>query len=342
MKLIAFLLFASLASATSSASRPVAIGYLPAFKGLAAGASRVDFSSYTHVNLAFANPDSRGRIAHRSELSCAPDGEAGMVTRKAVRQLARKLHRTGTKLLLSLGGGVIPSCAGDWAKLVEPGSRERLVIELVRFVVDERLDGIDVDLEGELMTRIERAGNYTPFVSALGQALRARGKLLTCATATYEGGMVPDSSLPHFDLIGIMSYDAIGPSWGSPGDAHSTTEQAQKDLAYWTGKVPANRLALGLPFYGYGFGRFRSTYALRDIAKEFGEEALNRDLIGQACAGCNYVTYNGLSTLHQKAALAGATGAGIMVWEITQDLPANRAIQTALSGLHEGISARRP
>lgn len=342
MKLIAFLLFASLASAASSASRPVAIGYLPAFKGLAVGASRVDFSSYTHVNLAFANPDSTGRIAGRSELSCAPDGDTGMVTRKAVRQLARKLHRTGTKLLVSLGGGVIPSCAGDWAKLLEPGSRDRLVDELVRFVVDERLDGIDVDLEGELMTRIDRAGNYTPFVSALGQALRARGKFLTCATATYEGGMVPDSSLPYFDLIGIMSYDAIGPTWGQAGVEHSTIAQAQNDLAHWVAKVPAKRLALGLPFYGYGFGGYRSTYALRDIAKEFGEAALSRDLLGRACAGCKYVTYNGLSTLRQKAALAGTAGAGIMVWEITQDLPANRAIKTALTGLHEGVSARRP
>ena len=112
------------------------------------------------------------------------------------------------------------------------------------------------------MTRIDKEGNYTPFIRELSAALRSRSKLLTSATGSYEGGMVPDASLPYFDLIGIMSYDAIGPTWGTPGDEHASYEQAEKDLRLWLGKgVPANRLALGLPFYGRGFGSYRKSWS---------------------------------------------------------------------------------
>jgi GH18 family chitinase len=187
------------------------------------------------------------------------------------------------------------------------------------------------------MTRIDKAGNYTPFVAALSAALRARGKLLTCATASYEGGMVPDSSLPYFDLVGIMSYDAIGPTWGEPGSEHSTYEQAERDLRLWISKgVPVGKLALGVPFYGYGFGRYRRAYAIDDIAAEFGREASRRDVVGQPCAGCDYITYNGLDTLRRKAELAGAWGAGVMVWEIDQDTADHRAIGSVRDALQKG------
>lgn len=331
-----------LVATAAAAERPPVIGYLAAFKGMEAAADRVAFQQYTQINLAFANPDAGGRIAGPQALTCAPNGTGSMISRSAVRQLARKVHRSGGKLLLSLGGGVIPPCAGDWAKLLEPGSRDGVVRDLVQFVIKEKLDGIDVDLEGELMTRIDRAGNYTPFVQALATALHARGKLLTCATASYEGGMVPDASLPHFDFIGIMSYDAIGPTWGPAGSEHSTFAQAQRDLALWLAKgVPASKLALGVPFYGYGFGRYGSNYALSDIADQFGANALGRDAIGRACAGCDYITYNGLTTLRSKAALAAAAGAGVMVWEIGQDLPGHRAIQAVRAGLRDGAAADR-
>ena len=261
-----------------------------------------------------------------------------MMTRAALRKVVREVHWAGGKALLSLGGGVIPQCSGDWAKLLMPSPREALVRELIALVHSERLDGLDVDLEGDLMTRIDREGNYTPFVSALATALHRRGKLLTCATASYQGGMVPDSSLPHFDLIGIMSYDAIGPTWGQPGSEHATVAQAQRDVALWLSKgVPAAKLALGLPFYGYGFGRYRPNYALRDLDVQFGQASLDRDVVGTACGGCDYITYNGLQTLRRKAAMARQAGMGVMVWEITQDLPDNRAIRAVELGLKNGL-----
>ena len=296
----AALLAAFQAPSAQAKQRPVAIGYVPAFKGLERIIERGGFEHYTHLNLAFANPDSSGALERGEALACAPAGDGGMVSARSLRKLVAKGRKAGAKVLVSIGGGVIPPCSGDWAKLLESAGRKRVVDGLIGLVDKYGLDGIDVDLEGELMTRIDRAGNYTPFIAELSAALRARSILLTAATATYDGGMVPDASLPYFDLIGIMSYDAIGPTWGSAGDEHATLDQARAHLAFWIAKgVPRERLALGLPFYGYGFGGFRRNYALRDIAAQY-PTALSFDVIGRRCAGCAYVTYNGLATLAEK------------------------------------------
>lgn len=337
-------LFLAALSAVSPvrAAPPVVIGYLPAFKGFADVLRRADFRHYTHVDLAFVNPEPSGEIMSGDALVCAPAGGGLMVSDRGIRELVSKAHRAGAKVLVSIGGGTVPPCGGDWALLVQPENRPTIVKGLLAFVDRYGFDGIDVDLEGELMTRMDREGNYTPLVRELSAALRARSKLLTCATASYVGGMVPDAALPYFDLIGIMSYDAIGPTWGNPGDEHASYAQAEKDLALWLGKgVPAEKLALGLPFYGRGFGQFRPDWALRDIAAEVGGRALNADVVGQRCAGCSYVTFNGLPTLERKARLAGAWGAGVMVWEIDQDLPGHRAIRTVRAAIKEGRSSAR-
>lgn len=312
----------------------VTVGYIPAFKGLDRIVAGAELNGYTHVNLAFVNPAGDGSVIAGESLACMSDGD-GMVSLAALRAVVARAQAAGAKALVSLGGGVIPACSGDWEVLLAPDRRAETVHNLIALVDAAGLDGIDVDLEGALLTAIDRAGNYTPFVAALGAALRARGKLLTCATASYEGGMIPVSAIPWFDLVNVMSYDAIGPSWGRAGDAHASYAQAVQDLVLWRSLgVPKERLVLGVPFYGYGFGSYRRNYAWREISAEFGiEAATGQDVIGERCPGCDYITFNGLDTLERKARLANDLGAGVMVWEISQDAvgaPALRTLRKAL------------
>ena len=340
--ILAFLAFLTFVPTGAHAAAPAVIGYLPAFKGFDAVAARADLTQYTHVDLAFANPGQNGDFANASGLICAPSGDGMMISDAALRAIVDKAHRAHAKLLVSVGGGTIPACSGNWATLAAPESRASLVAGLLALVDRYGLDGVDVDLEGELMTRMDRDGNYTPFVRDLSDGLRSRSKLLTCATGSYVGGMVPDAALPFFDLIGIMSYDAIGPTWGTRGDEHASYAQAEKDLALWLGKgVSAEKLALGLPFYGHGFGSYRPSWALREIAAEVGERTVKSDVVGKRCPGCDYVTFNGVPTLERKARLAGAWGAGVMVWEIDQDLPRSGAIRHVRRALEQGRSYAR-
>lgn len=337
MRSIVLLVAAGLlaSSPAQAADRGTVVGYVAAFKGLDREMAQPGLDRYTQLDLAFVNPTPTGAVVEPGGLACAPavDGSTSlMVSDAQLTALVEQAHRSGTKAVASLGGAVIPPCGGDWAELLRPQKRANLVANLV-----DHLDGLDIDLEGELMMRIDRAGDYTPFVHELAAALHARSEILTAATGSYPGGMVPDAALPFFDLIGIMSYDQVGPTWGTAGSEHSTYAQALADLTLWIRKgVPASKLALGVPFYGRGFGTYREGWSMQDIALQFGNAQLDGDVAGQRCAGCSYITYNGLPTLARKAELAGAWGAGIMVWEVGQDLQDGRAIRHLVRGYERG------
>lgn len=343
-RLMIFILAALLPFPAHADERGVAVGYIAAFKGLDREMQQHGLDQYTHLVLAFANPTPAGEMLGPNGLACAPaaPGNMSMVSDVQLRSLVASAHRTGTKVLVSLGGAVIPPCGGDWAQLLEPSARAKLVPALLDLVDRYGLDGLDMDLEGELMTATDKAGNYTPFVRDLATSLHAQSKILSAATGSYPGGMVPDASLPYFDLIGLMSYDQVGPTWGAAGGEHSTYQQAVADLTLWIRKgVPASKLALGVPFYGRGFGSYREGWSLQDLARQFGDRQLASDVVGQRCGGCSYVTYNGLPTLERKAELAGAWGAGVMVWEVGQDLTDGRAIRHLVHGYRKGRSDAR-
>ena len=332
-------------SPTEAKGGGTVVGYVAAFKGLDREMRQPGLEQYTQLDLAFVNPTPSADVVAPGGLACAPAVEGRsdvMVSDAQLGALVAQAHRNGAKVVASLGGAVIPPCGGDWAQLLQPRTRSRLVANLVDLVDRYGLDGLDIDLEGELMTRIDASGNYTPFVRQLADALHADSKILTAATGSYPGGMMPDDSQPYFDLIGIMSYDQVGPAWGTPGGEHSTYAQALSDLTLWIRKgVPASRLAIGVPFYGRGFGTYREGWSLADIASQFGEAQLNSDVVGQRCGGCSYITYNGLPTLERKAELAGAWGVGVMVWEVGQDVEDGRAVRRLVRAYERGRSDAR-
>lgn len=330
---LALAAFAAPAHAAPAWARPVVVGYVPTHV-LETTAARTDLARFTHLNIAFANPDPQGAmLAADGRVACmgGPAGRTAPI--EPVRALVRAAHRAGAKVSVSVGGGSIPGCSGDWATLLQPATRDAVVAALLDLVDREGLDGLDIDIEGELLTRIDQAGNYTPFIAALSDGLKRRGKLLTCATGSYEGGMIPVSSIPYFDLVNVMAYDAIGPWWGTAGDEHSPMSQAQADMALWLERgVDRQRLVLGVPFYGYGFGALQGSYGYRDIAARFAGR-MEGDVVGQRCAGCDYITFNSVDTITRKTRLGIGQGAGVMIWEISEDADDSALLDAIYEGL---------
>lgn len=326
-------------TAQAATARPVVVGYVPTHV-LESTAARSDLGRFTHLNIAFANPDPEGAMmAADGRVACmgGPLGRTAPI--EPVRALVAAGQAAGAKVSVSVGGGSIPGCSGDWFALLQPASRDAVVRALIDLVDREGLDGLDIDIEGELLTRIDQAGNYTPFIAALSAELKRRGKLLTCATASYEGGMIPVSSIPYFDLVNVMAYDAIGPWWGTAGDEHSPMSQAQADMALWRARgVAQERLVLGVPFYGYGYGTLQGSYDYRDIVERFADR-MEVDVVGQRCAGCDYITFNSAETLRRKAQLGLSQGAGVMIWEISQDAEDSALLNALYDGL-EGAAQR--
>jgi len=319
------LLAASLGlSPATAGARPVVIGYLPTFKGsLSALLDKVDLGKLTQIDIAFINPASDGAVVRNGALACAVTTQAGPPpSLDDLRAVVTRAHAAGVRVVASLGGAVIPACTGDWKTLLDPALRPTVEANLLKFVHDLDLDGLDIDLEWDVLTRIDQAGDYVPFARELSYALHAKGRILSCATASEPGGMVPKASLPAFDYIGIMSYDRIGLNWGTSGDEHASLDMTRHDLAVWqTQGARKNQMVLGLPFYGYGFGAMTGHKTYADLIAAYGESAADRDVIGTRCAGCDYITYNGRPTIRAKVAMARKAAAGVMIWDLTGDAP---------------------
>jgi len=291
------------------------VGYIPSYKNMPAVIDRTDLSKLTHLNLSFLNPNASGAVTSGGNPVCMEGASAS-----DIHYVVNKAHQAGVKVLVSVAGGVIPACSGNWQTLLQPANRATLVNNLLQFASTFNLDGLDIDIEGVVLTDIDNAGNYTPFIQALRNGLPA-GKLLTSATASYVGGMVPVSSLPYFDFVNIMSYDAIGPGWGQAGVEHSPYSMAVSDINIWKARgLPKSKIVLGVPFYGYGFNGYAAAYDFASIVGQFGSGAAQADVIGTRCAGCSYVTYNGIPTIRAKTQLALQEGSGVMIWELSQDI----------------------
>lgn len=300
------------------------VGYIPAYKNMVAVADATDLSKLTHINLSFLNLNGAGVVANNGNPVCMEGATAANI-----QYVVQKAHQAGVKVLVSLGGGVIPACSGNWTTLLQPANRAAVVNNIVQWANSLNIDGIDVDIEGGLLTDIDNAGNYTPFIQALRASLG--NKLLTAATASYVGGMVPVASLPYFDFVNIMSYDAIGPDWGQPGVEHSSYAMAVSDINIWKARgLSKEKLVLGVPFYGYGFNGFAASYDFNAIVAQFGASAAQSDVIGTRCAGCAYITYNGLPTIRSKTQLAMQQGSGVMIWELSHDASGSNSLLAAI------------
>ncbi len=338
MKFTAAALALALISAPAfAAPRPVVIGYLPTFKDYNAALDSTDLSKLTHINIAFANPGPDGSMVTGDALTCSDKFDGSNVPVSDLRAIVARAHKAHVKVLVSLGGGDIPACSGDWVKMLARDIRPIVVSSLLKFVQDYDLDGLDIDLEWGVMTAIDDAGEYVPFAQELSDGLKKHKKLLTCATASNPGGMVPLGSVPYFDYVNIMSYDGVGTNrdgtiYGDAGGEQASMAMARHDIAVWQGRgVPKERLVLGVPFYGHTFGTYKGgEHGYKDLLATYGPTTAENDLIDTPCPTCSYITYNGRPTIRAKAQLAAQYGAGIMIWELSADAPGADSLLDAI------------
>jgi chitinase len=272
------------------------VGYLRAHNVEDGQAIKFDFSKITHLNIAFINPDAAGNFSTLNGLSA----------------LVAAAHAKNVKVLASIGGGLAP--AYYTTLIADKGSRTKLVSSIAGLTDQYNLDGIDVDLEGSFVD-----ANYETFMVDLKKVLQPKRKLLTTAIATVYATQYTNKALAQFDFINIMSYDKTGPWKPEKPGQHSPYNMAVEDLDYWAGTrgIAKEKLSLGLPFYGYGFGAgVREDMTFADIIKTY-PGAEDKDEVTVAAGGTMY--YNGKPTIKSKTTLALQKAGGIMVWQLLQD-----------------------
>ncbi|WP_256009142.1 glycosyl hydrolase family 18 protein [Desertivirga xinjiangensis] len=288
------------------------IGY---FKGdLVQDLSRVNFSAMTHVNIAFLNPDSTGKFEAVSGL----------------KEFVTKAHQHKVKVLVSLGGGKAP---GYYKTLISAEQRSMFIEQIKSFALKYKLDGIDVDLEGGMIT-----ADYPLFIAGLSQAIKPT-MLLTAAIATEYGKQVPQQALELLDFVNIMAYDKTGPWRPSKPGQHSPYEMVVEDFEYWhtVRGLAKQKLNMGLPFYGYSFngdktGSFTYNRLITDYpGAEYKDEFQMKD-------GA-MVYYNGISTIRKKTAFALMNTGGVMIWQILQDANGDKSLLTLIKDIVETAAA---
>ncbi len=308
-------------------AKPVAQAYVLALRGMNDTLKGADLSPYTDIVLSFAHPDAGGQLVNGDSLTCMAGPNHAMVTTADLQTAIDLIHAGGRRAIVSLGGALIPACAGDWAAMMAPDKRQATVRALSDFADRFKIDGLDVDIESDLLAKTTEAGNYTPFVKALSAAMHAHGKTLSVATASYAGGMIPLDSIPAFDRVGVMAYDN-----NVQGEEHASPADFRSEMYFWLGRgVAPERLVMGLPFYGHGYGDYAGQQPYRDIVTAHAP-APGADVIGTLCTTCSYITFNSPATITAKTSLAVRKISGVMVWELWQDTPDHILTQALVAG----------
>jgi chitinase len=281
------------------------VGYLNTWDHFPGNVRTVDFSKITHLNIAFGEVDARGDLTVIEGLSVA----------------VKKAHEQSVKVLISLGGADLDGTGKNWKKFTDAGHMKAFCDRIVTYLTMNGLDGVDVDLEGNIIGQ-----QYGGFIKTLSEKLRPAGKLLSAAVATWYEEQVPASCLTYFDYVNIMSFDLTGPGNAAAGvGQHAPYSMAVNDLAFWKKKgVPAGKMGLGIPFYGYGFfaNSAGNEIAYKDIVRKY-PGAEQKDKVGHT------IYYNGIPTIREKVRLALREAGGIMIWQLTGDAEGRWSLLTA-------------
>jgi len=304
-----FLLFIVFVSCVTTEKKPYATSpdiYLPDtdFKivGYLSGGSfdvidDLELEKLTYLNLAFGNPDKDGNIVFSRNADLKPVVEKG--------------HAAGVKVFLSLAGGGRPDTA-IWNSVLQPENMPDFVKKLLDYVDENNLDGIDVDIEGNLLPYI--GNGYTPFVLELRDALHAKGKGITCALGAVRfHEAVTQESLEAYDFINVMVYDKTGVWRPDIIGPHSPYSYAEDAVKFWTEEkhIPPDRIILGIPFYGFDFTPPARYISFREIISEDVRLAYQDSV--------DLKHYNGIPMIVRKTDMAKKHLGGVMIWEISYD-----------------------
>ena len=240
--------FLTLAAFSTTFAAPLFIGYYPDWGKWHKPAYTVDkvpYEKLSHVLWSFITPNTDGSL--HGDAADDPSALDSMVT------LA---HAVGTKVVLSLGGG---SQSENFAPVAKDNTlRQKFIGNLVNFVKDHNLDGLDMDWEWEYNPVPDQDTiAYNKLLTELREAL-PKDKSLSAAlpcSRYYGKYFTPEVLVKNLDWFGFMTYDMTG-NWDekarfdSPLYPHDdyTTWSWQQTAEYWSGRgVPATKMVFGVP-----------------------------------------------------------------------------------------------
>jgi chitinase len=287
-----------------------------------------------------------------------------------LEELKRKYPRL--KILISLEGR-----ASDFAADARTENRAAFVASCVNLYLrgefadgvkkPHLFDGIDVDWESPQQ---EDAANFYALIAEFRRQMNAVRPGLVLSIAVNESpaafpGTDFASLEPLVDQFGVMNYDYAGP-WSkttgllAPLFAKSResgrVDSIQRSIAsYKEAGIPARKLLMGLPFYGYGWtdvsdsnnGLFQTGQAVRGdhpyhmIRTLALSSSVYRDPLSQApwlFDGQDFWTYEDPTSVMYKVSYASHQGVGgVMIWELSGDTADAELLNSAYQALRQPL-----
>jgi GH18 family chitinase len=295
------------------------VGYLPAGN---VDTAAIPFQYLTSINYAFAipAPDSSGKLLPVTR----PD---------TLRSLVKAAHAHGVKVFISVGGWGIGDGGGNDTRFEvlanRPGSRMAFTRSVMDIVRQFKLDGADIDWE--YPDPIEpSSSNYVLLMRQLADSLHGAGKKLTAAIVSYHdlhGYGITKEVYGAVDWFNIMAYDDDYNTFNGRHVPHAPYWLDVRSFDYWIGDrgLPKEKAVMGVPFYGKGPHYGASYRRLLAMGANPYSDVYDS------------VYYNGIKTMKQKTKLAITRGAGIMIWEISEDTTGTYSL---LKAIHDEIQTK--
>ncbi len=220
--------------------------------------------------------------------------------------LMRWKQQHGVRVTITLGGW---NRSSGFPKIAAtPESRQAFGAEVLKLCQGYELDGIDLDWEHPKNTREE--ADYAALIVELQRVSKPHNLTVTAAVAGWQ--RLPAEGWQALDAVHLMAYD--GPK------QHSTYESAVADVKRLRDQgVPADRIRLGVPFYGRGITSRNKTLTYAEIVKQHTPAPDVNEVDG--------VYFNGPDLMRQKMMLVQEQKlGGVMIWEIGQDAPGGASL----------------
>jgi GH18 family chitinase len=289
------------------------VGYFPTWTG---SIDSIQYTKLTHINYAFVLPTTSGGLT-----GVSMSGDARLLG------LVQRAHNAGVKVLISVGGWNGGDDSGFVGMAASSTARAAFVNNVVTFINNYGLDGVDIDWEYPDPNTSE-ATNYATLMSQLSTAMHDRGKLLTAAVVAKDwyGPGILSSVFGYVDYLVLMAYDR------SPAP-HSPYSYADSSITYWANRgLPQSKTVLGVPFYGSNSSGTQKSYRAIVAADP---NAPNTDYSGG-------FYYNGIATMKQKTSLSLSRATGVAIWELTQDTNGSTSLLNAISEVMNGGTTPTP
>lgn len=193
----------------------------------------------TEVNFFWYDVQEDGSISFRPSMT----GE-----NKAALEIARK---NKIEIIPVIGNGFNPDRLHKLLATKE--QRTKLVEKITELVTVKRYDGIEINFEP---IHSQDRDAFSLFIEELAAKLHEEEKLLAVSVypKTTEPGEYPGQKAQDWNRLGkaadIFKIKAYNYSWGHPGP-NAPLEWIDQILSFGKKQVPAEKIQLGLPLYGY-------------------------------------------------------------------------------------------